>query len=76
MEVGEAARRDADRKHLRRAQLAHWRVRKEYNPSVRIMLRYSAVITGSLSDRMAPSVAAPPKDQQHVDRLGLLYFSR
>jgi hypothetical protein len=23
-----------------------------------------------------PRVAVPPKDQQHVDRLGLLYFSR
>ncbi|ETW83498.1 hypothetical protein HETIRDRAFT_451065 [Heterobasidion irregulare TC 32-1] len=33
-------------------------------------------LTGGYVQSTVHRVAAPPKDQQHVDRLGLLYFSR
>ena len=33
-------------------------------------------LTGGYVKSTIHRVAAPPKDQEHVDRLGLLYFSR
>lgn len=61
--------------HFSSWRVATWRVRSIGDFSF-IFHRAPRILYWPVWTQIRHSVTVPPRDQQHVDRLGLLYFSR